>query len=171
MVELAKKEAQDSDDIEFRIGNMLELKLDDSSVAAMFNGCCIPHVDFDGVKTTLSEAARVLMRDLYTCICFVYFCFSFGLEMMLPCTNYYNDDEDGRNDDEYTGDMASLETYINKWNDAFDIFKYCQPCRAYNLGWNTDLTEGKDREGGQGEDRSVISLALSNGILKRNDSD
>jgi hypothetical protein len=51
-----------------------------------------------------------------------------------------NDDGDGQDDDD---DLLSLETYIEKWNDAFNIFKYCQPCRAYDLGWNTDLTEGE----------------------------
>ena len=40
---------------------MLRLDFDESSVAGMFNGCCIQHVDLDGLKMTLSEAARVLM--------------------------------------------------------------------------------------------------------------
>lgn len=62
MIELAKKESLDtSSDIEFRVGNMLQLDFGDSSVAGMCNGCCIQHVDLDGVRTTLSEAARVLV--------------------------------------------------------------------------------------------------------------
>jgi hypothetical protein len=60
-----------------------------------------------------------------------------------------NDDGDGQDDD---GNLLSLETYIEKWNDAFNIFKYCQPCRAYDLGWNTDLTDGEDRQGGQDDE-------------------
>ena len=67
-------------------------------------------------------------------------------------TNNNDDDQGGQDDHDDEQDTLSLETYIEKWNDAFDIFKYCQPCRAYDLGWNTDLKEGEDRQGGQDED-------------------
>ena len=51
-------------------------------------------------------------------------------------------------DSEY-GTVYSLEEGLSKWNNAFDAFKVCQPCKAYDLGYNSDLKEG--REGG-GED-------------------
>lgn len=59
MIDLARKESRHAD-IDFRVGNMLQLDLDDASVAGMCNGCCIQHVDLDGVRATVSEAARVL---------------------------------------------------------------------------------------------------------------
>ena len=42
---------------------------------------------------------------------------------------------------------------MDTWNSAFDIFKICQPCRAYDLGWNEDLQNGEDRSGGDEEDQ------------------
>jgi hypothetical protein len=50
-------------------------------------------------------------------------------------------------------DQASqLEYWISEWNDAFDVYKICQPCRVYNLGYNEDLNEGGgDRTGGDEE--------------------
>lgn len=64
-----------------------------------------------------------------------------------------NDDDNNNNDDgAYDANIYVLEEYIEKWNDAFDIFKICQPCRAYNLGWNKDLTYGEDRQGGNADD-------------------
>lgn len=50
------------------------------------------------------------------------------------------------------GDISDLEQSLSNWNDAFDVYKVCQPCKAYNLGYNSDLNEGKgDREGGDQE--------------------
>lgn len=43
------------------------------------------------------------------------------------------------------------EEYIENWNDAFDIFKICQSYRAYNLGWNINLTYREDRQGGHAD--------------------
>jgi hypothetical protein len=47
-------------------------------------------------------------------------------------------------------DLASqLQFWESAWNDAFDVYKVCQPCRVYNLGYNEDLNEGEgDRTGG-----------------------
>jgi hypothetical protein len=80
-----------------------------------------------------------------------------GRENVLHILKTYVDtygDNDHNNDDAdpYDGNIYELEEYIVKWNDAFDVFKLCQPCRAYNLGWNTDLTYGEDREGGDADE-------------------
>jgi hypothetical protein len=76
------------------------------------------------------------------------------LDILKTYVEAYGEDDENDNDDgdPYTGNVYELEEYIEKWNDAFDIFKICQPCRAYNLGWNTDLTYGEDREGGTDDD-------------------
>lgn len=51
------------------------------------------------------------------------------------------------------GDIADLEQSLEKWNEAFDVFKVCQPCKAYNLGYNADLNDGQgDREGGSADE-------------------
>lgn len=31
------------------------------------------------------------------------------------------------------GNIYQLDEDLKKWNDAFDVFKQCQPCKAYNL--------------------------------------
>jgi hypothetical protein len=50
------------------------------------------------------------------------------------------------------GNVATLATSLTTWNDAFDVYKVCQPCKAYNLGYNSDLNQGKgDRNGGDQE--------------------
>lgn len=47
------------------------------------------------------------------------------------------------------GSVYDLQAGLEKWNDAFDVFKVCQPCKAYNLGYNKDLNTGQgDRQGG-----------------------
>lgn len=52
----------------------------------------------------------------------------------------------------------SLEVGLEKWNDAFDVFKVCQPCKAYNLGYNTDLNNGGgDRQGGDQDEGYAFS--------------
>ena len=38
--------------------------------------------------------------------------------------------------------QMTFDEYITAWNDAFSIFKTCQPCRAYNLNYG-------DGEGGR----------------------
>lgn len=47
------------------------------------------------------------------------------------------------------GSIADLEQSLHTWNDAFDVYKVCQPCKAYDLGYNEDA---KDRQGGGGDD-------------------
>lgn len=54
--------------------------------------------------------------------------------------------KDVEGDNEY-GSVSDLERSLQKWNDAFDVYKVCQPCKAYNLGYNKDLNNG-NREGG-----------------------
>ena len=34
----------------------------------------------------------------------------------------------------YGSDAYDIEENIDIWNDAFDVWKYCQPCKAYDLG-------------------------------------
>lgn len=48
------------------------------------------------------------------------------------------------------GDIANLEKTLTQWNEAFDVFKVCQPCKAYDLGYNPDLNG--DREGGDADE-------------------
>jgi len=63
---------------------------------------------------------------------------------------------DNGDDDDAT--LADLEEYIDTWNDAFDIFKICQPCRAYDLGWNEDLQNGDEpRQGEVDENGNVFT--------------
>jgi hypothetical protein len=51
--------------------------------------------------------------------------------------NEYNGDygcgDDDATQDNYTGNVWSLDEDIEKWNDAFDVYKQCQPCKAYDL--------------------------------------
>jgi len=49
------------------------------------------------------------------------------------------------------GSAYSLESGLEQWNDAFDVFKVCQPCKAYNLGYNKDVNSG-DRQGGDADE-------------------
>lgn len=41
----------------------------------------------------------------------------------------------------------SLDEHIAMWNEAFDVFHYCQPCKAYAL-WNTGGGGGDDDSNG-----------------------
>ena len=49
-----------------------------------------------------------------------------------------------------SGNAYELEEGLAKWNDAFDAFKVCQPCKAYDLGFNSN--SNGNREGGGGDD-------------------
>ena len=40
-------------------------------------------------------------------------------------------------------DVVSLEEQLATWNKAFNVFKYCQPCKAYDL---VDIVAGSDAE-------------------------
>lgn len=42
-------------------------------------------------------------------------------------------DGGGNNNDNNRGNTASLAEDLEAWNDAFDVFKKCQPCKAYDL--------------------------------------
>lgn len=55
--------------------------------------------------------------------------------------------EQGGGDRNEYGSVARLKEGLEQWNDAFDVFKVCQPCKAYNLGYNKDVNKG-DRKGG-----------------------
>ena len=48
--------------------------------------------------------------------------------------NYTNANDEG----EEHGTIATLAEDLQSWNDAFDIFKKCQPCKAYDLSWEND---------------------------------
>jgi len=43
-------------------------------------------------------------------------------------------------------DVSNLQENLATWNDAFDVYKICQPCKAYDLGYNSN-NEG-NRQGG-----------------------
>ena len=43
------------------------------------------------------------------------------------------DDNDNNDDGGGNYNTATLEELLESWNDAFDIFKKCQPCKAYDL--------------------------------------
>jgi hypothetical protein len=59
---------------------------------------------------------------------------------------YYNEDRDDNSEEDSNGDIYQLETNLATWNDALDVFKVCQPCVAYNLGYIPD-DKYNDREG------------------------
>lgn len=63
---------------------------------------------------------------------------------------YYEAGGNRYNDDDYYYDSTySLASHLDKWNDAFDIFHYCQPCKAYNLGYipsNQYTDDGRNYE-------------------------
>lgn len=60
--------------------------------------------------------------------------------------------EKGADKNDY-GSVAQLKKGLEEWNDAFDVFKVCQPCKAYNLGYNKDLNKGNgNRQGGNDDD-------------------
>ena len=44
-----------------------------------------------------------------------------------------NNDNNNNNDRDDRGSLGDLAEDISSWNDAFDVFKKCQPCKAYDL--------------------------------------
>ena len=54
------------------------------------------------------------------------------IENMYANNNNGNNDNNGNNNDD-RGGISDLAADISSWNDAFDIFKKCQPCKAYDL--------------------------------------
>jgi hypothetical protein len=54
---------------------------------------------------------------------------------------YYEDNsstQNGGGSRDYSADTVELSDSIQQWNDAFDIYTICQPCKAYNLGYIPD---------------------------------
>ena len=73
---------------------------------------------------------------------------------------FVNDDDDGDGDgrraDEvnYNTATATLEELLESWNDSFDVFKKCQPCKAYDLSNNeasANYNQGDHHEDDDGE--------------------
>ena len=48
-------------------------------------------------------------------------------------SNGNNNDNNNNNDRDDRGSLGDLAEDISSWNDAFDVFKKCQPCKAYDL--------------------------------------
>ena len=59
--------------------------------------------------------------------------------------------ESGGGDRNEYGSVAQLKKGLEDWNSAFDAFKVCQPCKAYNLGYNKDVNKG-GRQGGDADE-------------------
>jgi hypothetical protein len=80
-----------------------------------------------------------------------------GLYTDSRCKYDYQGDEDvlsilekaGGNHNEY-GNIAQLKKGIDEWNSAFDVFKICQPCKAYDLGYNYNKGERKQHNDDDG---------------------
>jgi hypothetical protein len=62
-----------------------------------------------------------------------------------------NNNNNGNEKDkkENSGNVASLAASLSTWNDAFDVYKVCQPCKAYNLGYNSNANG--ERQGGDAD--------------------
>ena len=50
--------------------------------------------------------------------------------------NYGDDDDNNDKDRHQDANISELAAKLESWNDAFDIFKKCQPCKAYDLSNN-----------------------------------
>ena len=56
-----------------------------------------------------------------------------------------NDDEDeDDNDRDDKGTISDLAAALTSWNDAFDVFKKCQPCKAYDLSNDGSVNYNQD---------------------------
>jgi len=59
--------------------------------------------------------------------------------------------------------VSQLEENLQTWNDAFDVYKVCQPCKAYDLGYNSNNEgnrQGGEDENGNGFDCKFIDVSL-----------
>jgi hypothetical protein len=56
-------------------------------------------------------------------------------------------------------DVSELEQNLQTWNDAFDVYKICQPCKAYDLGYNSN-NQG-NRQGDKDENGNAFDCKLS----------
>lgn len=75
------------------------------------------------------------------------------LETYVSSYNYQKNQKNEDDDSNYfRSNVYNLTVHktIEKWNNAFDAFKVCQPCKAYNLGYNPN-TNGY-RQGGWYDD-------------------
>ena len=66
---------------------------------------------------------------------------SFTVEEVLQAAGYNN--YENNNGDDNKGTVLSLEEEIQAWNDAFDVYKQCQPCKTYLL---THIVAGQGTE-------------------------
>jgi hypothetical protein len=77
--------------------------------------------------------------------------YGIGLYTDAACTVYYTEGQytteyvleqgaaDQDDDQQNSGSIYQLEKQLATWNSAFDVFKQCQPCKAYAL---TDIVAG-----------------------------
>jgi hypothetical protein len=82
------------------------------------------------------------------------------------CSNVVDADDDGGDGDGSSSSTSStngdddnhydMKLHLQKWNDAFDVFKQCQPCKAF------DLTHIMGGHGYQRDDTTRYSGAYSN---------
>ncbi|CAB9517584.1 expressed unknown protein [Seminavis robusta] len=69
-----------------------------------------------------------------------------GLYTDSRCKHDYTGEKDILQVLQSAGDYESasaLQKGLEDWNDAFDVFKVCQPCKAYNLGYNKGSQSAK----------------------------
>ena len=70
--------------------------------------------------------------------------------------NNNNNNNDNDNDRDRHGNISTLAEQLESWNDAFDIFKKCQPCKAYDL---SNDGSGNYNQGDHHEDDDGNSFA------------
>ena len=75
------------------------------------------------------------------------------IENMYANNNNGNNNNDNNNDRDDRGGISDLAADISSWNDAFDIFKKCQPCKAYDLSndGSGNYNQDDDHEDDDGE--------------------
>jgi hypothetical protein len=72
-----------------------------------------------------------------------------GDELTLDTVLSSNNNNEGGGGGHGHGNYGAIAQYTDVWNDAFDIYHYCQPCVAYNL-YNI-LSNGNDDGNGGGD--------------------
>lgn len=65
--------------------------------------------------------------------------------------NFFLNNGDGSGDNYYDFSSDTLEESMSRWNSAFEKFRICQPCVAYDLS-NIDGSKYYDDDGGGGGD-------------------
>ena len=72
------------------------------------------------------EAYGSMSIGLYTdSDCVVDYTGGYSVENILESTYYYKGDQQTK--------VSTVEKEIELWNDAFDVFKQCQPCKTFSL--------------------------------------